>query len=418
MIYSKIVVKKFGGTSVGTIDRIHNVAKLVAEYKKMHPDTAVVVVVSAMTGETSKLIALAKQCVAEPSPRELDVMVATGEQVSIALMSMALHAQGLKAESMSGIQAHIVTNTSFTNAKIEEIDGTSIKAVVEQGIIPVIAGFQGTDPEGNITTLGRGGSDITAVAVAAALKANECFIYTDVEGVYTTDPRMCPEAKRMNRISHEEMLEMASLGAKVLHPRSVYFAMRYNVPMVVLSTFNPMQDGKILGTWIVPEEQLMEKPIVTGVTYRFDETKVSISDLKGGIQKIYEIFQKLSDDEVFVDMISQTVGGDGAQHLSFTVPTEQGKKAEEIVRKLEPTAKISLDSEIAKVSVVGMGMKYHVGVAAKAFEALALERIEVMVVATSEIKISVVVPRKYGELAVRALHKAFIENAPVVEEER
>jgi aspartate kinase len=410
----KLVVKKFGGTSVGDVSRIRNVAKLVAEYIRRTGDKTVVVV-SAMSGETNRLIALAKSCVNNPDPRELDVMVATGEQVTIALTAMALNELGLPAKSFTATQAQISTDRNFTKAQIREIAADNLMAALDEGIIPVVAGFQGVDELGDITTLGRGGSDITAVAVAAALKAHACYIYTDVCGVYSTDPRICPSAKLLPQVSHEEMLEMASLGAKVLHPRSVYFAMAYHIPLAVLSTFEP--DRGI--TWIVREEELMEKPIVTGVTYRTDEAKITIQKLPAEPNALSKIFSALSDENIYVDMITQT-GFDGRKtDISFTVLDEDSSKALAIVDRLIPLLKAEgacCDRNIAKISVVGVGMRYHTGVASRAFEALAREGIEVQMISTSEIKISVLVPRKYWEVAVRSLHEAFYTEAtPAVE---
>ncbi len=412
-----LVVKKFGGTSVGDIERIRNVAKLIKEFREANPATAIVAVVSAMAGETNRLIGLAKSCVKQPDPRELDVLVATGEQVTVALLSMALGELGLPAQSVLGDQAKIETDDHFTNAHIQGIDASVIDSIVKSGKIPVVAGFQGVDEHGNVTTLGRGGSDITAVAIAAALKAKACYIYTDVEGVYSTDPRICKEAKLLQRVCHEEMLEMASLGAKVLHPRSVYFAMCYKVPLVVLSTFNPHGGS----TWIVKEEELMEKPVVTGITHRVDEAKVRVRNLPGGVKAFNRVFAVLAHEGIFVDMITQTGGEKGKADLSFTVPEDVSAKAlaltSTICRELE-TEEVSLDKEIAKVSIVGIGMRYHTGVAAKLFAALAEEDIDVQMISTSEIKVSVVVPRKYCELAVRSLHEAFIDQKPKVEIEK
>ena len=413
----KLVVKKFGGTSVGDVERIRNVARLIKEFREENPDTQVVAVVSAMSGETNKLIALAKSCVKEPNPRELDVLVATGEQVTIALLSMALMEAGLPAQSMLGQQARIATDEHHTNAHIEGIDGAPIREILAKGKIPVIAGFQGVDPFGNVTTLGRGGSDITAVAVAAALNADACYIYTDVEGVYSTDPRICKQARLLSQVSHEEMLEMASLGAKVLHARSVYFALMYNVPLVVLSTFNPKGGN----TWIVKEESLMEKPVVTGITHRIDEGKIIIKDLPGGTKSLNVIFAELAREGLFIDMITQAHSQEGKTNISFTVPEDSSSRALIVSEKCgrELGAKdVELQRDIAKVSVVGVGMRYHSGVAAKMFEELAKEGIDVQMIATSEIKISVVVPRKYCELAVRCLHEAFIENKPLVSVEK
>jgi aspartate kinase len=411
---SKLVVKKFGGTSVGDVTRIRKAALLVASHIRKTGDR-VAVVVSAMSGETNRLIALAKSCVPNPNPRELDVMVSTGEQVTIALMAMALEDLGVKAKSFTAQQARISTDRNFTKAQIKEIDSSNIKRAIEEGIVPVVAGFQGIDEDGDITTLGRGGSDITAVAVAAALKADACYIYTDVRGVFSTDPRVCPSARLIAQVSHEEMLEMASLGAKVLHPRSVYFAMAYNIPLAVLSTFDP-EDGI---TWIVREEELMEKPIVTGVTYRTDEAKITIQKLPADPASLSQVFKALAEANIFIDMITQT-GFDGRKtDISFTVLDEESARTLSIVNALVPTLRAegaSCDRNIAKVSVVGVGMKYHTGVASRAFEALAKEGIEIQMISTSEIKISVLVPRKYWEVAVRSLHETFVTEAqPSVE---
>ncbi len=410
-----IVVKKFGGTSVGSLERIRHVARLIHTYKQQHPEDQVAVVVSAMAGETNRLVALAKECVERPNARELDCLLATGEQVSIALLSMALIDIGLQAQSFTSSQAQIYTDKKFNNAQISDINTELLHKRIHEGIIPVVAGFQGIDDEGNITTLGRGGSDITAVALAVALKAKACFIYTDVEGVFTTDPRICSKAKAMQRISHEEMLEMASLGAKVLHPRSVYFAMRYAMPLNVLSTFNPNE-----GTWIVREEEIMEKPLVTGITYRFDETKFTVQGIPGDSRSLNELFAELARKGVFVDMITQTGLVEGKTNISFTVPEEAQATAIDVTESFAKghKATVSMEADIAKVSIVGIGMRYHTGVAAKMFEALAEENISVMMIGTSEIKTSVVIPRKYAEVAVRALHARFIEDEPVVSVEK
>lgn len=411
-----IVIKKFGGTSVGSVERIQNVAALVKGYLEKNPGDQVVVVVSAMAGETNRLIELAKSSVAKPPPRELDVLLATGEQVSISLTAMALMELGVKARSMDAQQAKISTDQHHTNAQILDIDTTNLRESLDRGEVPVVAGFQGVDAVGNITTLGRGGSDITAVALGAALACKACYIYTDVEGVYSTDPRVCKEARLLSYVSHEEMLELASLGAKVLHPRSVYFAMRYQVPLVVLSTFKPGP-----GTWIVKEEELMEKPVVTGITHRMDEARITVSKLPGGIACINRLFSLLAEKNVFIDMITQANAPDGSGNLSFTIPEETSDQTLEIVSsfaKEEGAEGAYLDRNIAKVSVVGAGMRYHSGVAANFFTALASEDIDVQMISTSEIKISVVIPRKYCEMAVRTLHEAFIEFKPVLEVER
>lgn len=411
-----LIVKKFGGTSVGDISRIRSVAALVSNYRRENPDSQIVLVASAMAGETNRLISLAKECSEKPDPRELDMLVSTGEQVSIALLAMALRELGLPAKSLIAQQARISTDSRFTEAHIRDIDASAIREVLAQGEIPIVAGFQGINEEGDVTTLGRGGSDITAVALAAALRAEACCIYTDVEGVFTADPRICPTARMQDRVCHEEMLEMASLGAKVLHPRSVYFAMTYEVPLVVLSTFKPGQ-----GTWIVREEELMEKPVVTGVTYRHDEAKITISRLPKGAAALNKIFGKLAEENIFVDMITQTGVVDGLTSISFTVPDESSSKALNICGELVPELEAegaALERDIAKVSVVGIGMRYHTGVAAKMFDSLAKENIDVQMISTSEIKISVVVPRKYSELAVRTLHDAFVDMSPTVAAEK
>jgi aspartate kinase len=409
----KIVVKKFGGTSVADIGRIRNVARLLKRFQEKNPDTKLVVVVSAMAGETNKLLALARSCVEKPAARELDVLVATGEQVTVALLAMALIELGMPARSLLAQQARITTDRQFMNAKIESIDGSNVSAVLDQGEIAVVAGFQGVDEDGNVTTLGRGGSDITAVALAAALHADACYIYTDVEGVFTADPRLCPKARLMNLVSHEEMLELANLGAKVLHARSVYFAMMYRVPMVVLSTFNP-EGG---ATWVVEEEKLVEKPVVTGITYRTDDAKLTIHRMRNASKALGAIFTRLAEEDVFIDMITQTGLEGGYTSVSFTVPDEKSSRALALLQEAVPALGaegVSIERDIAKVSAVGVGMQYHTGVAARLFEALASEGIDVQMIGTSEIKISVVVLRKYCEVAVRALHKTFIEMSPAI----
>jgi len=406
----KTIVKKFGGTSVGDVSRIKNVARLIDTYLREHPTERVVAVASAMSGETDRLIGLAKSCVAKPDPRELDSLVATGEQVSVALLAMALQELGRPAKSFLAPQIGIHTDTRFTNAQILEIETRRLSAELDAGEIPVVAGFQGIDQEGNLTTLGRGGSDTTAVAVAAALKADACYIYTDVEGVYSADPRIVKNARMLSSISHEEMLELAGLGAKVLHPRSVDFAMRYAVPLVVLSTFKPGP-----GTWIVHEDKLMEKPFVSGITYRLDEAKVTVSRIPNAVAALPKLFEALSREQVFVDMITQTGVVSGRTSLSFTVPDDVSEKTLAVVQRLVPelgAEGATLDRDIAKVSVVGAGMRTHTGVAARMFSVLAEEGIEVGMISTSEIKISVLISRKYCEVAVRALHDAFISEGP------
>lgn len=403
-----VIVKKFGGTSVGDVRRIKNVARLVAEFARTHRDDKLVIVASAMAGETNRLIALAKSCVSEPDPRELDVVLTTGEQVSVALLSMALRELGFPAKSLLANQVRISTDRNHTNAQIVDIDSSRIRASLEAGEIPVVAGYQGMTETGDLTTLGRGGSDITAVAIAAALKGSACYIYTDVQGVYSTDPRICPKAQLLSQVSHQEMLELSSLGAKVLHPRSVYFAMRYHVPLVVLSTFEPGP-----GTWIVPEEDIMEKPVVTGITHRIDEAKITVREISGGPEALSRIFTALHDEGIFIDMISQTGFISEKTNVSFTVPDESSARALEVMRGLVGELRaggVAADRDIAKISVVGIGMQHQTGIAARMFQALAKESIEVQMIGTSEIKISVVVPRKYCELAVRALHEAFLEG--------
>jgi aspartate kinase len=402
----KTIVKKFGGTSVGDVSRIKAVARLIDTYLSTHPGERVVAVASAMSGETDRLIALARSCVAKPSARELDALVTTGEQVSVALLAMALSELGRPAKSFLAPQIAIHTDAQYANAQIMQIETERLQSELASGVIPVVAGFQGIDQQGNLTTLGRGGSDTTAVAVAAALKADACYIYTDVEGVFSADPRIVRGAHKLAAISHEEMLELAGLGAKVLHPRSVDFAMRYDVPLVVLSTFKPGP-----GTWIIREEELMEKPFVSGITYRLDEAKVTVSRLPQVLVALPRLFEALSEGQIFVDMITQTGVVSGRTSVSFTVPDEVSERALAIVQKLAPDVGAegaTLDRDIAKVSVVGAGMRSHTGVAARMFSVLSAEGIEVGMISTSEIKISVLVARKYCEVAVRALHDAFI----------
>jgi aspartate kinase len=412
----KIVVKKFGGTSVGDTSRIQKVAELIANYKDKNPDTAIIAVVSAMAGETNRLIALAKSAVAIPQRRELDVLITTGEQQTCALLAMCLKEKGVEARSLLAGQAHITTDSNFTNATIEGIDTCSLTELVDQNIIPVVAGFQGVDCRGNLTTLGRGGSDITAVALAAALSADACYIYTDVDGVYSSDPRICKSARRFKQLCHEEMLEMASLGAKVLHPRSVYFAMRYKVKLAVLSTFNPETGA----TWIVSEDELMEKPIISGITYRNDEAQINVSEISDANSLLSKLFTSMEERRIFVDMISHLQTTQEKDAISFTVPEESLEYALEMVKKvIESDKKISIysDSDVSKISVVGIGMRYHTGVAAKIFRVLETEKIPILLIGTSEIKISLLVPRKYSELAVRVLHQTFIEEQPEIKQE-
>jgi aspartate kinase len=398
-----LVVQKYGGTSVGTIDRIRNVARRVA--KTYDDGNDVVVIVSAMSGETNKLVALANEMCEFPSEREYDVLVATGEQVTIALLSMCLQSMGYKAKSYMGHQIPILTDSAFSKARIEKIDDKKIREDLKNGTIIIVAGFQGVDKEGNTTTLGRGGSDTSAVAVAAALKADVCEIYTDVDGVYTTDPRIVPDASKMEKISYEEMLELASLGSKVLQIRSVEFAKKYGVVVHVRSSFNDNP-----GTLVMKEDADMEAVLVSGISYNKDEAKISVFRVpdKPGIAA--QLFSPLSHANITVDMIIQNVSHEGYTDLTFTVPKADFKKALKIV---EETAKdigasgVTSDESIAKVSIVGVGMRSHSGVASKMFQTLSQEGINIQMISTSEIKVSCVIDAKYTELAVRVLHDAF-----------
>jgi aspartate kinase len=365
-----------------------------------------VVVVSAMSGVTNKLVEMASALQKEPNAREMDVLLSTGEQTTIALLSMALDAIGCPARSYTGGQVRILTDSAFTKARIVSIDDANMRKDLAEGRVVVVAGFQGEDEQGNITTLGRGGSDTTAVALAAALKADECQIYTDVDGVYTTDPRVVPEARRLDRITFEEMLEMASLGAKVLQIRSVEFAGKYNVPLRVLSSF---EDGP--GTLIVSEDDTsMENPVISGIAFTKDETKLSILGVPDVPGMAFKVFGPISDANIEVDVIVQNVGGDQTNDITFTVQRKDGDKAaricEQVAREIGAET-VAIDNKVAKISLVGVGMRSHAGIASKMFGALAAENINIQLITTSEIKISVVVEEKYLELAVRALHSAF-----------
>lgn len=398
-----LIVQKYGGTSVGSTERIEHVAEKVIGYRNRGND--VVVVVSAMSGETDRLIGLAKQIEQRPTPRELDVLLSTGEQVTIALLSMALEKRGCPARSYTGYQVHIQTDRAYNKARIQKIEAERIRRDLKEGRVVVVAGFQGVDDEGNITTLGRGGSDTTAVALAAALKADECQIFTDVDGVYTTDPRIEPKARRLSRITFEEMLEMASLGSKVLQIRSVEFAGKYNVPLRVLSTF---QEGE--GTLITYEEQEMEEALVSGIAHNKDEAKLTVIGVPDRPGIAANILGPISAANIEVDMIVQNVGQENTTDFTFTVHRNDYERASEILVKTaqELGAKdVSGDSSIVKVSLVGVGMRSHAGIASKMFQALAKEGINIQMISTSEIKISVVVDEKYLELAVRTLHQAF-----------
>lgn len=404
-----LIVQKYGGTSVGSIERIRNVAERVAKFKAMGHQ--LVVVVSAMAGETNRLIALAKEIQKEPDPRELDVLLSTGEQVTIALLAMALKDLGLKARSYTGNQVRILTDDAHTKARILSIDEDNIRRDLDQGYVVVVAGFQGVDAAGNITTLGRGGSDTTGVALAAALKADECQIYTDVDGVYTTDPRIVPEARRLKTITFEEMLEMASLGSKVLQIRSVEFAGKYKVKLRVLSSFE--DEGE--GTLITFEEDNMEQPVISGIAFNRDEAKLTVVGVPDRPGIAAHILGPIAEANIDVDMIVQNVGVDGTTDFSFTVHRNEFKKAMAVLERVKDeigARSVLGDDKIAKVSLVGVGMRTHAGIASKMFKTLADENINIQMISTSEIKISVVVEDKYMELAVRALHQAFALDQP------
>jgi len=401
-----LIVQKYGGTSVANPERIRNVARRVARYKAMGHQ--VVVVVSAMSGETNKLINLAKELMAEPDPRELDMIISTGEQVTIGMTALALIELGIKAKSYTGAQVKILTDDAYTKARILDIDQHNLKADLDAGYVCVVAGFQGVDKEGNITTLGRGGSDTTGVALAAALGADECQIYTDVDGVYTTDPRVVPEARRLKSITFEEMLELASQGSKVLQIRSVEFAGKYKVKLRVLSSFEEEGDGTLI---TFEEEDNMEQPIISGIAFNRDEAKITVLGVPDKPGIAYQILGPIADANIDVDMIIQNTGADGTTDFTFTVHKNEMNKALNILREKVQghigAREISGDDKIAKVSVVGVGMRSHVGIASQMFRTLAEEGINIQMISTSEIKIAVVVDEKYLELAVRVLHKAF-----------
>ena len=401
-----LIVQKYGGTSVGSPDRIKNVARKVAKFRAAGHQ--VVVVVSAMSGETNRLIALTKEVAANPSPRELDVVVSTGEQVTIGLLCMALEDAGVPARSYTGGQVKILTDSLHTKARILNIDDAPVRRDLDEGKVVVVAGFQGVDEHGNITTLGRGGSDTTGVALAAALKADECQIYTDVDGVYTTDPRIVPEARKLDTITFEEMLEMASLGSKVLQIRSVEFAGKYKVKLRVLSSF---EDREGEGTLItVEEDKNMEQPVISGIAFSRDEAKLTVTGVPDKPGIAYQILGPIADANIDVDMIIQNVGHDGTTDFSFTVGRGDLAKALKVlegVRTHIGARAVESDSSMCKVSIVGVGMRSHPGVASQMFRTLAEEGINIQMISTSEIKISVAIEDKYLELAVRALHKAF-----------
>ncbi|MDY0207081.1 MAG: aspartate kinase [Pseudomonas sp.] len=405
-----LIVQKFGGTSVGSPERIAQVAAKVAKFRAAGDD--IVVVVSAMSGETNRLLALAKQVTSKPSVREMDVMIATGEQVTIALLAMALESIGVPAVSFTGAQVPIVTDSEHGKARIQSIDEVKVSEQLKAGRVVIVAGFQGVDEQGNITTLGRGGSDTTAVALAAALKADECHIYTDVDGVYTTDPRVVPRAQRLDRITFEEMLEMASLGSKILQLRSVEFAGKYHVPLRVLHSF---EEGP--GTLITTDdnEDSMEQPIISGIAFNRDEAKLTIRGVPDTPGVAFKILGPISAANIDIDMIVQNVAQDNTTDFTFTLGNADYDKGIDVLRAtaLEIGAtEVSGTASIAKVSIVGVGMRSHPGVASTMFEALAKENINIQMISTSEIRISVVIDEKYVELAVRALHTAFGLDAP------
>lgn len=398
-----LIVQKYGGTSVGTVDKIENVAEKLIALRKIGHD--VVVVVSAMSGETNRLIGLSKEITDNPEPREFDVLVSTGEQVTIALLSIALNKRGYEARSYTGSQVHILTDSAHTKARILDIDESRMRHDLEKGRIVVVAGFQGKDEHGNITTLGRGGSDTTAVALAAALKADECQIYTDVDGVYTTDPRVVSTARRLDSITFEEMLEMASLGSKVLQIRAVEFAGKYNVKLRVLSAF---EEGP--GTLITFEDDTMEKAVISGIAFNRDEAKLTILGVPDQPGVAHGILGAIGDANIEVDMIIQNVGADGTTDFTFTVHRNDYDRAMAILEKTASelgAREVVGDNAIVKLSVVGVGMRSHAGIASKMFESLAKEGINIRMISTSEIKISVVVDEKYLELGVRTLHDTF-----------
>ena len=398
-----LIVQKYGGTSMGSIERIENVAEKCIAAQKAGND--LVVAVSAMSGETNRLIALAHDITPRPSPREMDVIMSTGEQVSIALLAIAIEKRGVPAVSYTGAQVKILTDSAHMKARIKGIDSDNIKRDLQAGKIVIVAGFQGVDERGNITTLGRGGSDTTAVALAAALHADECQIYTDVDGVYTTDPRVEPKARKLDRITFEEMLEMASLGSKVLQIRAVEFAGKYKVPLRVLSSF---EDGE--GTLIsLEEENPVESAIITGIAFSRDEAQVNVVDVPDTPGIAYKILAPIGEANINVDMIIQNIGIEGKNDFTFTVPRGDYDTTLEILRKTFPpeSGVVVHGSNIAKVSIVGVGMRSHAAVASTMFQALAKENINIHIISTSEIKISVGIDEKYLELAVRALHEAF-----------
>jgi len=399
-----LYVLKFGGTSVGSTERIESVANKIIAFREQGHD--IVVVVSAMSGETNRLLALAHALDSQPDPRETDVLLATGEQVTIALLSIAMQKRGCKARSFTGGQVRILTDEAYTRARIREIDDKRIRQELAEGCVVVVAGFQGIDEEGNITTLGRGGSDTSAVALAAALKADECQIYTDVKGVYTTDPRVVEDARLLRSITFEEMLELASLGAKVLQIRSVEFAGKYKVPLRVLSSFED-DPGTLIS---LEEENEMEAPIISGIAFTRDEAKIVVSGVPDVPGIAYRVIGPVSDAGIEVDVIVQNVSADGTTDITFTVKRADCEQTRQIIGRIAKDVNardVAVDTKIAKISLVGVGMRSHAGIASKMFKALADESINIQIITTSEIKISVVIDEKYLELAVRSLHSAF-----------
>ncbi len=407
-----LIVQKYGGTSVGSIERIKNVACRIARFLALGHQ--LVVVVSAMSGETNRLLALAKGAQADPNPRELDVMVSTGEQVSMALLSMSLIEMGVKAKSYTGAQVRILTDNAYNKARILKVDTERMQADLDAGYVVVVAGFQGVDETGSITTLGRGGSDTTSVALAAALKAKECQIYTDVDGVYTTDPRIVPEARRLKTITFEEMMELASLGSKVLQIRSVEFAGKYKVRLRVLSSFEEGGEGTLI---TFEEDENMEQAIISGIAFNRDEAKVTVLGVPDRPGIAYQILGPIADANIDVDMIIQNVGSDGMTDFSFTVHRNEFVRTMDMLKsQVQPhigARDVVGGDRIAKVSIVGVGMRSYVGIASKMFRSLAEEGINIQMISTSEIRISVIVDEKYMELAVRILHKSFdLDQAP------
>lgn len=400
-----LIVQKYGGTSVGSVERIKNVAKRVAKTRAEGHD--VVVVVSAMSGETNRLVALANEMQAFPDPRELDVVLSTGEQVTIGLLAMALKDIGVDAKSYTGWQVAVQTDTAHSKARIEQIDDTKMRADLQAGRVVIVAGFQGVTADGDISTLGRGGSDTSAVALAAALKADECQIYTDVDGVYTTDPRVVPEARRMDTVSFDEMLELASLGSKVLQIRSVEFAGKYKVRLRVLSSLQEGGEGTLI---TFEEDENMEQAIVSGIAFDKNQARINVRGVPDKPGIAYQILGAVADANIDVDMIIQNVGNEGTTDFSFTVPRGDYQPTLDLLGKLKNTIgadEVSGDDSVCKVSIVGVGMRSHVGVASRMFRALAADNINIQMISTSEIKISVLIDEKYMELATRVLHKEF-----------